>query len=68
MEELLDNSSIEQIKQFIINNTNNETDTFKLLCKNGHLEVAKWLLGIKPDIDISSENNMLFQKLVKMDI
>ena len=63
MEELLDNnSSIEQIKQFIINDTdNNETGNFILLCKNGHLEFAKWLLSIKPDINISAHIEFAFR-------
>lgn len=27
--------------------------TFRMACYNGHLEVAKWLLSIKPNIDVS---------------
>ena len=36
----------------------NEENAFTLACEFGHLEVAKWLLLIKPDIDISVEKEL----------
>jgi hypothetical protein len=35
-------------------------DAFGLACVNGHLEVAQWLLQIKPNINISAENEYAF--------
>lgn len=34
---------------------------FRLACHNGHLEVAQWLLTVKPTIDISAENDNAFR-------
>ena len=34
---------------------------FRSACKNGHLEVAKWLLSIKTDINILIQNEYAFQ-------
>jgi ankyrin repeat protein len=33
---------------------------FRLACKNGHLDVARWLLRQKPNIDIFARNNESF--------
>ena len=42
------------IKPTIDVSANNEY-AFKNACENGHLEVVKWLLSIKPDINIEEE-------------
>ena len=34
---------------------------FMTVCRNGHLEVAKWLLEVKPDINISAYNDYAFR-------
>jgi hypothetical protein len=34
---------------------------FNIACERGHLEVAKLLLSVKPDIDISYDNNRVFR-------
>jgi hypothetical protein len=39
----------------------NKEFPFKVACANGHLEVAKWLLEMKPDIDISVDNEDAFR-------
>ena len=56
MEALLDfeTKSIEEL-DFCINE-----EGFKWVCENGYLEIAKWLLTIKPDIDISADNKYAF--------
>lgn len=33
---------------------------FRLACASGKLEVAKWLVKVNPDIDITSENNFAY--------
>ena len=43
--------------QLLVPNDN----AFKFACLFGYLNVAKWLIEIKPDIDISSENNYAFR-------
>ena len=48
---------------FLINETNNSAENeyaFRLACYCGHLKVAKWLLKIKPDINISVKNEWAF--------
>jgi ankyrin repeat protein len=35
---------------------------FKYACFQGHLQVIKWLLEVKPDIDISVDNDYAFRK------
>ena len=49
METLLDfkTKSFEELESYI-----NE-EGFIWACKNGYLEVAQWLLSVKPDINIS---------------
>ena len=52
--------------EFIKNNYKNYTNYyinkgFIELCKNGHLKVAKWLFKIKPDINISADNEEVFK-------
>ena len=37
-----------------INISAKDEHSFLLACDYGHLEVAKWLLSVKPDIDISN--------------
>ena len=39
----------------------NKEFPFKVACANGHLDVAKWLLEIKPDIDISIDSEDAFR-------
>ena len=34
---------------------------FRWACERGQLEVAQWLLSVKPDIDISSQHNYAFR-------
>ena len=53
MEALLDfeTKSLEELESYI-----NE-EGFFWACENGHLEVAKWLLSVKPDIDITDNFN-----------
>ena len=34
---------------------NINVSTFIFMCKNGHFEMAKWILQMKPNIDISDE-------------
>ena len=36
-----------------------------MVCSWGQLNVAKWLLKIKPDIDISAENDHAFREACK---
>ena len=31
-----------------------------MACSNGHIEIVKWLISIRPDIDISSKNDYAF--------
>ena len=38
---------------------------FRLACKNGHLDVAQWLLYVKPNIDIFARNNEPFVNACK---
>ena len=33
--------------------SNDNEETFRLVCENGHLKVAQWLLQVKPDININ---------------
>jgi len=35
---------------------------FNWACSNGELEIAKWLVSVKPDIDISENNENAFNK------
>jgi len=49
------NKSEEELEKYV----NNES--FKLACENGHLEVAQWLLSIKPDINISADDDCAFR-------
>ena len=37
-----------------------KNNAFIVSCKNGHLEVAQWLFSIKPDIDISADDDYVF--------
>ena len=49
MEGLLDfkTKSLEELESYI------NDEGFIWACENGHLEVAQWLLSVKPDINIS---------------
>ena len=38
---------------------------FRWACESGHLEVAKWLLSVKPDINISAQNEEAFSYACK---
>ena len=38
---------------------------FRYSCKNGHLDVAKWLYEIKPTIIINNINNITNQIMIK---
>ena len=49
------NKSEEELEKYV----NNES--FKWACENGHLEVAQWLLSIKPDIDVSAVSDWAFR-------
>ena len=41
-----------------------KNNAFIISCKNGHLEVAQWLFSIKPDIDISANNEYIFKEVI----
>ena len=34
---------------------------FRNACRNGHFETAKWLLDVKPDINVFSRNDFAFE-------
>jgi ankyrin repeat protein len=36
-------------------------NAFRIACSKGHLEIAKWLLLVKPDINISANNGYAFR-------
>jgi ankyrin repeat protein len=71
-QELCKKGNLEEIKQFYFDNptidisANNES-AFQFACAYGHLEVAKWLLEMKPDIKFLQIMNMLFDMLAVMD-
>ena len=56
MEALLDfeTKSLEELESYI------NDEGFIWACENGHLEVAKWLLSVKPDIN-SLEYNLYYR-------
>ena len=39
--------------------------TFCDACCNGHLDVAQWMLKVKPKINVSMENNQAFRYACK---
>ena len=36
-------------------------EAFRVACQRGHLELAKWLLSVKPSINISADNDYAFR-------
>ena len=49
-----------EYQSLIESNEINYDDAFTYACKNGHIDVAKWLLSIKSDIDISANDDKAF--------
>lgn len=62
--DLILNGSLQEIQEFYNNNPSiNISDyvyAFCSACGYGRLEVAKWLLEVKPDIDISADDENAF--------
>jgi len=60
--------NLESIKKLLQNNQNiNIYDSaFRIACGYGHLAVAQWLLSVKPDINISAEDNWAFSNACEM--
>jgi hypothetical protein len=70
--DLISLGNLNGAKTFITNNINPDTNldefislenetAFGLACQKGYLEIAKWLLELKPTIDISAQNNYAFR-------
>lgn len=55
---LINNGSLQEIKDFYNNNPSVAVDEkpFSWACAEGHLEVAKWLLEVNPNININISN------------
>ena len=49
------------LKYQLLIESNGINYAFREACSNGHTDVAKWLLSIKPNINISALNNYTFR-------
>ena len=61
-----DNIVSEHDNDNIVSEHDNDNMVFYKTCEQGHLHVAKWLLSIKPDINVSAENELAFRWACKI--
>ena len=62
--ELCKSGNLQELQHIIEQQNINMTDfnnLFSTACQYGQLDMAKWLLQIKPDIDISTNNDYAFR-------